>query len=202
MAGIYIWNEPPAEFFGYTRWWEMAKNAAQAIHNENPDLLIFIASDYRSRQGFYSQMFDDPIQVPNVVYVFHYYYHYDYYYFKNDPRLVNFPFYTSYLNGNYATARLQLRQHLYDRWIHAVDKGYCIALEEFGFTANMPTPDGWGIEPGWPYSQNDVLDMLNDYSVSWNYFSWWPRIDGGCGASTENMVTLSPQGQVIKQKLS
>ena len=157
VAGIYIWNEPRYEGFGgidlggvTSGYWDAVKEACRQIHDVNPNLLLVVHADMYSHGGFCPVLRTDPIPTPNVVYTWHYYYQYasvfdPYLGWMSgvlDPdwqELVNRgqPFYQSYHFGDYAKARQEFEQWLYDKFMWVpTELNLTIVNDEFSFGAN------------------------------------------------------------------
>jgi hypothetical protein len=199
VAGIDIINEPKLEHWagswknrniGHEVYYSAALEAAQAIHNANPNILIFIETGLQQHPRwtkFDPYLIDHPIhtQVPNVVYEFHRYYFQTYLYRSkespeypdNGPLLpdgLDYP--ASYKNGDYELARQQMEQVWYDELFYVLDKGYPMWYGEFGFKGGY---DRYGnlVEPAWDVVLNDTLQLCNKYGVGWSYLGW----DSGIG---------------------
>lgn len=158
VAGIYIWNEPRYGRWGGTDlgggvtsgYWNAVKQVCQAIYNVNPNLLMVVHADMYNAAGFSPILRTDPISTPNVVYTWHYYYVYapmfdpymgwmtgildpTYQYLADK----GMPFYQSYYLGNYAKARQEFEQFLYDRFMWVpTELNLSIVNDEFAFSGN------------------------------------------------------------------
>ena len=194
MVGIYIYNEPP---YGALDWINWAVLGAQAVHEANPNLLILVHADRPNRNGIDDYWRNNPINVPNVVYVYHEYYWMEYYYGHED-------FTESYVAGDYVLAKQQMEQSMYDRFFkYAVEYNMPIVLEEFGFNGGQnPAGIGYGNEPGWPQCQIDFMDLLEKYQIPWNEYSWWVKTDTNYGLVNFDYQTLSPVGEIWIQYLN
>ena len=168
VCGIYIFNEwqfsvPLDKCHTY------AVQASQTLHGINQNLLILVHGDLLNRQGIDSYWVSNPIPVPNVVYLYHDYFWQHYYYDKSD-------FALSYEVGNYALAKQQMEAYFYQYLFkYAVEKGMCIMNEESGFADGQNpdlAPGEKGYAPGSPQSIRDYFDLLNKYSIPWNYYAW------------------------------
>jgi len=156
MAGIYIMNEPRYGRFGGTDlgggvtsgYWDAVKEVCKQINAVNPNLLIVVHANMLNAAGFCPILRTDPIPTPNVIYTWHYYYCYSpmfnpYLGWMSgilDPdyqELVKrgMPFYQSYYLGDYAKAKQEFEQYLYDRfmWV-ATELNLPIVNDEFAFS--------------------------------------------------------------------
>jgi len=175
MCGIFIYNEPQINNDVWRQW---ARLGAEAVHNANPELLILV----HSRAGYPRYVDGDywlqnPIGVPNIVWVYHDYFWQNYYYDHREYTM-------SYLEGNYELAKQQMDQSMYDRYFKfAVEYGMCIMNEEFGFNNNVgASPADMGYSPGFPQCMHDYLEIHNKYFIPWNEYAWfqggYPLSDG------------------------
>ena len=185
MCGISLFNEPQSDVNTWRAW---ARLGAAAVHAANPNLLILVhsLSGYpRYVDGDYWRQ--NPIGVPNVVWVYHNYFWQCYYYDKEN-------FALNYEAGNYALAKQQMEAYFYDRYFKwAVEYGMCIMNEEFGFNDNTgATPADKGYSPGFPQCMHDYLQLHNKYSIPWNEYAWHM---GGYGL-TDDGVTLNTVGEI------
>lgn len=58
------------------------------------------------------------------------------------------------------------------------------------------------VEPGWPQCMRDLIEIMEKYYCSWNYFAWWTKTYAGYGLTLDDMTTLSQTGLVLKDCLS
>ncbi len=158
VAGIYIWNEPRYGRWGGTDlgggvtsgYWDAVKEVCRQIHEANPNLLMVVHAEMFNGGGFCPVLKTDPIPTPNVVYTWHYYYAYENVF---DPYMgwltgildptwqyavdKGLPFYQSYYLGNYAKARQEFEQWLYDKFLWVpTELNLPIVNDEFSFSGN------------------------------------------------------------------
>jgi len=151
VCGVYIFNEPAYSAWGgtnYSGYWNAVKQVCQAIYEANPNLLVIVHAN--TQEGFYPPFVTDPIPTPNVVYTWHYYYSYGpafnpYLGWMSgvlDPNyqdLVNRgqPFYQSYYLGNYAKARQEFEQWLYNGYLWVSEElNLPVINDEYGWTGD------------------------------------------------------------------
>jgi hypothetical protein len=206
MCGISIWNEPPFTDVALDVWRQWAILGAQAVNAANPNLLIIVSAGLPNEGGIDPYWASNPLPVPNVVYDYHNYpWHYWYYshYGNGQEWRQNLPpdFQLSYAAGNYTLAKQQMEAFFYPpHFKYAVEHNMCIMNEEFGFAeGNNPNvlPGETGYDPGFPQCAIDYFDLLNKYSISWNYYCWWV---GGYGLTSDG-VNLNIVGQIWSQYL-
>ncbi len=199
MCGISIWNEPPWPPFDATIWEQWAIFGAQAVHAANPNILIIVCAALPNQAGLDPYWTSNPIPVSNVVYDYHdYFWHYYYYSSASNHKWTNPPpdFVMSYQAGNYALAKQQIEVSFYAQyWKYAIEDNMCIMNEEFGFADGQTpglTPGQQGYTPGTPQSIYDYFDLLNKYSIPWNYYAW----SMGGYSLTDDGVNLNIVGEV------
>ena len=193
MCGISLFNEPQSDVDTWRAW---ARLGAEAVHNANPNLLILIhtVSGYPRYMDF-DYWRQNPIGVPNVVWVYHSYFWQYYYYDKEN-------FALNYEAGNYALAKQQMEAYFYDRHFKwAVEYDMCIMNEEFGFadgqTPNL-TPGDKGYTPGAPQSIYDYFELHNKYGIPWCYYAWHM----GGYSLTDDGVILNLVGEIWAKYLT
>lgn len=159
---------------------QVAEEAVVGIQSVHPDALILV-SDYAIGQ------IHDAFLTPtysNIVYVFHRYLHYDGW--VSPPN--NYPDY--YASGDYSTAKSIMKNWYMEVGFWLADSGTApVILGEFGAV----TTDG-----GWNHWFSDVYDITEEHKISWNVWYWEPLYaDSPFELTTDNGVTLTPQGQVV-----
>ena len=186
---LFIWNEPNYGQWGgsdlgggvTSGYWNAMKHVCQAIYNINPNVLMVVHADMWNDEGFCPVLKTDPIPTPNVIYTWHYYYCYAPQYNPYlgwmsgvlDPdyqELVNrgMPFYQSYYYGNYAKAKQEFEQWLYDRFLWVpTELNLPIVNDEFGFTADIESYFSMRACPecGWYGQVVETLDSPNGNPV-------------------------------------
>lgn len=221
VVGIDIINESQAAHWGSVEaYYSAMLEAAQAVHNANPNILIIIETGIQQHprwSRFDQYLIDNPIhaQVPNVVYSFHRYYFQEYIYRSYAyptpsgpmfPPELDFP--ASYKNGNYTLAKQQMEQVWYNELFYVLDKGYPLWYGEFGFGGGYVRGLVGEVEPAWDTVLNDVLQLCNKYGVGWSYYgwSWGEEYRYGMLARDANYdfltVYLQPKADIIKQNMA
>ena len=201
VAMIDILNEPapPTDLGGhYYDWGEVyqifydyALACAQAINAANPNILIAVGSPGWCR--IMSPLFrDNPLPVPNIVYVIHHYYNYD--------LDRNFAYALSYQAGNFTTAKEQLEAFLIqDQGFMMLDKGYPVIVNEHA---------GDWYSPNWNVEFEDEFKLYQKYDVGFQTMYWWKAGGYSPGGQKEyalldeNWRFPSPQGEIWTRYLA
>lgn len=156
FAGIFIFNEPHYDAWGgsslgdglYSGYWNAMKQICAGLHAVNPNLLMIVHAD--TSAGFCATLRTDPIPTPNVVYTWHYYYCHGPQFNPylgwmsgvldpNWQELVNRgqPFYKSYAFGDYANAKQEFEQYLYNGYLWVpTELNLPVINDEFGFNGD------------------------------------------------------------------
>jgi hypothetical protein len=157
-VNIYVWNEPRYHLWGgsdigggiTSGYWDSMKQICQGLYDANNNILLIVHADMKNRQGLLPALRTDPINLPNIIYTWHYYYNYGPAFNSYDPwmsgiedptyeylRSHNLKFYQSYASGNMTQAKEEFEQSLYDRFLWVQNElNLPIICDEFGFNGD------------------------------------------------------------------
>jgi len=179
MIGIEPQNEPHDWCWGdnyYVRLGEVA----EAIHEVNPNLLIFADTGIHGWAQFDSNF---PLDEPNVVYCYHYYYRHS-------------SVKATYATRDFETAKTQLESGLVNNlyWLKA--QGYPVMDTEFGVARDADHPE-------YATFLQDYFDIMEKYGISWTYFHWdCDNRDTQYDMWYDGWATLTPQGEIVVDNIT
>jgi len=195
IAGFDIINEPWSfihTWEGLIAYYDLAIDAIQSI---DPDRICYVQSMYYHYESaaWRDVLINNPVNRSNVVYVTHLY--------SNNANtgewydMYTCPWVPYYLSHDYEKAKEVLRSTtegghggLYERFgFIQKELGYPVAVTELGFV---------GTEEGLAYGR-DVLEILNEWNISWAYHSWYTNKDRPVALTYPN-GTLRPQTTTVQ----
>lgn len=187
------WNAVPAEDRPYPDEWKVQiEEWIDAVSAVNPQLLFFVENAGHQPWGSddWRWLRSTPIDKPNVVYSPHFYPERgdgtwkDYTWIP----LTGNTFCADYVAGNYDVAKRNMRNFLTELW--QLDLPYPFHIGEFG-----SLNDEVGLQ-----CLTDLLDIIHRYfGYNYNYWAWVGRPQPSYCLIEEDWVTLTPQGQIVKE---
>jgi hypothetical protein len=194
ILGFDLLNEPWAFAHGHSELIGIYERVIDAIREIDPARTCYVQTYLYHREGL-GWVRTNPVKRDNVVYSFHVYSNY-YMDVSNHKAGDWYDAYSSpwakyYENGDYATGKQILRDALYERCGFVKQElGYELAITELAFTET----DG-GLQYG-----RDLLDVLNEWGVSWVYCSYYsPHYRPMCLLDSDG--NFRSQAKIMQEKM-
>jgi aryl-phospho-beta-D-glucosidase BglC (GH1 family) len=194
IIGFDLINEPWAFAHGHSELIGIYERVIDAIREIDPARTCYVQTYLYHREGL-GWVRTNPVKRDNVVYSFHIYSNW----YKDTSNhkagdwydAYSSPWVKYYENGDYATGKQILRDALYERCGFVKQElGYELAITELAFTET----DG-GLQYG-----RDLLDVLNEWGVSWVYCSYYsPRYRPMC--LLDNDGNFRSQAKILQKKM-